>query len=105
MEFVNRIVGVEDVSLPRKNGPGFIREKLVNDHRLVTSFWVDPIDTDALLRGQGVDEACFTGKGISFKLCNFEECLVAVGMAIGVDRQESTEGTFLVEDGEDMSGV
>mmetsp|Transcript_37375 Transcript_37375/g.40532 ORF Transcript_37375/g.40532 Transcript_37375/m.40532 type:complete len:105 (-) Transcript_37375:643-957(-) len=104
MEFVNRIVGVEDVSLPRKNGPGFIREKLVNDHRLVTSFWVDPIDTDAIFRRQGVDEMCFTSKGIHSKVGNGEDCLVAVGMA-GINSQESTEGTLLVEDGEDMSGV
>mmetsp|Transcript_6786 Transcript_6786/g.6609 ORF Transcript_6786/g.6609 Transcript_6786/m.6609 type:complete len:221 (-) Transcript_6786:510-1172(-) len=103
-EFVIHIVGVEDVSLARQDRPGFLGEELVNDRGLLASVRVDPSDTHVILRGQGVDEVCFTRERIRIKVGNGEDCRGTVGMG-GIDRQESTEGTFLVEDGKDMSGV
>ena len=105
-EGVLHIVGAEDLSLARQDRTGLIGGELVNDSRFLTIFRVDPSDTDdALCCRQVVDEVCFTGKGISVKLCNMEECLVSVSMDKVINTQESTEGTILVEDCEIISWV
>mmetsp|Transcript_6785 Transcript_6785/g.6607 ORF Transcript_6785/g.6607 Transcript_6785/m.6607 type:complete len:149 (-) Transcript_6785:714-1160(-) len=100
------IVGTEGVSLARQDKSVLIGGELVNDRRFLAIVRVDPSDPDDALFycRQGVDEVCFTGKGIRVKICYLEECLVAVGMA-GINSQKSTEGTILVEDCEDLSGV